>query len=252
MNVALSESESLNLSIFSYAEELNLLSRWKVIPLGSLHNILPKKIHKTYSYRLADKLVHANVAHKVKKFRKSFHVLVPTKEALKCTNQNFVWSSLDKYCRSAFIASAFFELHAFRNKVVRFAHEEDGKSRNSNDLCPDFSLVGLSRISGNPFEAGVFFEARHSLVPALDTYSKMMKFLEDENFSVIILVFTTLDALSKCRQYYFESREHKYGKQLRDLICLVHINDYVNHPHELIKSYVYFEGEEGTLQELFA
>lgn len=251
MNVSPSESETFYLTLFSYAEELDLLIKWKVIPLGSLHNIVSKRIHKTYSYRLADKLVQASVAHKVKNFRSGFHVLIPSKEALKSWNPNFVWSNIDKYCRSAFIASAFFELPLFSNKVIRFCHEEEVNFHNRDDLRPDFSLGGLSRISGKPFKAGVFFESRHSLVSVSNFENRMMKFLEDEKYSVIILVFTTLHALNRCKAFYFESREHNYGKQLRKLISLVHIEDYVNHPHELIKSYVYFDGEETTLQELF-
>lgn len=251
MKVASSESETFYLTIFSYAEELDLLIKWKVIPLGSLHNIVSKRIHKTYSYRLADKLVRASVAHKVKNFRSGFDVLIPSREALKSWNPNFVWSNIEKYCRSAFIASAFFELPLFRHKVIRFCHEEEVNFHNRDDLHPDFTLGGLSRVSGKPFEAGVFFESRFSLASISNTENRMTKFLEDEKYSVFILVFTTLQALNRCKAFYFESRDHKHGKQLRKLICLVHIEHYVNHPQELIKSYAYFDGEESTLQELF-
>ena len=82
MNLASSESEPFYLSIFSYAEELDLLIKWKVIPLGSFHNIVSKRLHKTYSYRLADKLVEACVAHKIKNFRGNFHLLIPSKDSL--------------------------------------------------------------------------------------------------------------------------------------------------------------------------
>ena len=251
MKVVSPESDSSYLTIFSYAEELALLIKWKAIPLGSLHNLVPKKIHKTYSYRLADKIVEASLAQKIKNFRSGFHVLIPSTEALHSWNPNFAWLSIDKYCRTAFIASAFFELPIFSKKIIQFCHEEEVSVDNSDDLRPDFSLGGLSRVSSKPFEAGVFFETRFSLVPAINPENKMMMFLEDEKYSVFILVFTTLYALNKCRAHYFESSNHNYGKKLQKLICLVHIENYVNHPHELIKSYAYFEGEETTLQELF-
>ena len=246
-----SSSEPFYLTTFSYVEELDLLIKWKVIPLGSLHNIVSKKIHKTYSYRLADKLVQASIAQKIRHFRSGFHVLIPSIEALKSWNPNFVWANIDKYCRSAFIASAFLELPAFGKKVIRFCHEEELHFHNRDDLHPDFTLGGLSSISKNTFEAGVFFESRFSLAPVSNTENRMMNFLEDEKYSVFILVFTTLHALNKCKAFYFESSDHNYGKKLRKLICLVHIENYVKHPHELIKSYAYFDGEETTLQELF-
>jgi hypothetical protein len=251
MKVASSESQPTYVHKLSYSEELALLIKWKAIPLGSLHNLVPKKIHKTYSYRLADKLVRASVAHKIKNFRSGFHVLIPSSEVLKSWDPNFAWLNIDKYCRSAFIASAFFELPLFCKKIIRFCHEEEVDLHNRDDLRPDFSLGGVSRVSAKPFEAGVFFESKFSLTPVTNTENRMMKFLEDEKYSVFILVFTTLYALNKCKAFYFESSNHNYGKKLQGLICLVCIEDYVNHPHKLIESYAYFDGEETTLQELF-
>ena len=242
---------TIYINCFSYTEKLELLIKWKVIPLGGFHNLVSKKIHKTYSYRLADKLVQAGVAHKIKNFKSGFQVLIPSSEAMKSLNPNFVWRNIDKYCRSAFIASAFLELPLFSKKVIRFCHEEEAHFNNREDLHPDFTLSGLSSGSGKPFEARVFFESKYSLAPIMNPENRMMKFLEDEKNSVYILVFTTLYALNSCKSFYFKNRDHNHGNQLRKLICLVLIEDYVNHPHELIKSYAYFNGEETTLQELF-
>lgn len=232
-----SESELMYSSVCSYPMELNLLSKWKVIPLGVFYNVVPKKLNKTYSYRLADKLLKANVAHKIKNLGGRFHVLVPNPDALTLLNQNFSWSMFDEYCRSAFIGSAFFELPAFRNRDICFSHEDAQSGGRKNDLLCGFSLVGLERDSAKDFFVGVFFDVK-------SPHFEMVKFLESKKYSVIIVIFSSLHALHKFRE--------QYSQQLRDLICLVLISDYLKHPHEINNSYVLFDGEEGTLLELFS
>ncbi|HXH74689.1 MAG TPA: hypothetical protein VNJ08_06965 [Bacteriovoracaceae bacterium] len=84
-----------------------------------------------------------------------------------------------------------------------------------------------------------------------NTYQKKMRFVDKKNYQVIILIFKSLRDLQKRRELYFENRDHKFGKELKKYICLVHVEDCISHPSELIKSYVYFQGEETTLQKLF-
>lgn len=227
---------------------IDLLARWKVIPLGTLHNILPRKINKTYSYRLADKLMKAGVAHKLKCRGGNFQVLIPTEAALDCTGQYFNTSQFNDYCRHAFIASALIELPVFRNKNVRFQHEEHDEKLIRNNRSADFTINGVNS-KATVYHMGVFFEPSHH--SRSNSYEKMMRFVDKENFDVIVLIFETLDDLKKRRELYFENRGHKYGKELKEYICLVHIDDYFKHPREINKSFVYFQNEETTLEELF-
>lgn len=153
------EIESSYFSVISYMKEIDLLAKWKVIPLGSFHKIHPKKMHKTYSYILSDKLVRAGLAHKIKCSRSNFNVLIPTQGILDYTNSNLN-SQLGDYVGYAFIAAALVELSVFRNKVVRFRHEECVDGSNSKKLFADFTLEGVDSKS-NVFQAGIFFEPPH-------------------------------------------------------------------------------------------
>lgn len=247
MNLKMAEIESSYFSIISYMKEIDLLMRWKVIPLGSFHKIHPKKMHKTYSYLLADKLVKAGLAHKINCSRSNLNVLIPTQRVLDYTNSNLKPQFSD-YIRYAFIAAALIELSVFRNKVVRFRHEECVDGRNSKKLFADFTLEGVdSKL--NVFLAGVFFEPPH--FSQSNSYESMMRYVDKGDFDILILIFKSLNDLHKRRELYFENGDHKYGKDLRKYICLVCIDDYLKHPHEINKSYVYFQNEETTLEKLF-
>lgn len=235
-------------AIMSYMKAVQLLGKWKAIPLGSFHNIHPKKIHKTYSYRLAGKLVKAGVAHKIKCLMSNCHVLIPTEKALDFTYSNFNMSEFETYCRLSFIASAFIELTVFKNKVVRFMHEEDAPDPAQKKLIADFTIEGVNSES-TVFHMGVFFEPTH--YSRLNSHERMMRYVDKENFKVIILIFKKRGDLNKRREIYFENKEHKYGKVLKEYICLVHIDDYLKGPEDIIKSYVFFQGEETTLEKLF-
>lgn len=248
MNLKTTEHESDYFSIISYMKEIDLLAKWKVIPLGSFHNIHPKKMHKTYSYRLAEKLVKAGVAHKIKCHKSNFHVLIPTKEALDYTFADLEFSQFGDYCRYAFIAAALIELPVFRNKAVRFLHQEYEDRRGPNKLSADFTIYGAVSES-NVFLMGVFFEPPHH--SRMNSHERMMRYVDKENFNLIVLVFKTLDDLHNRREFYFENRDHKYGKELKEYICLVYIDDFLNHPHEINKSFAYFRNEETTLEKLF-
>lgn len=248
MNSKAAEIEPIYFSIISYMKDIQLLAKWKVIPLGSFHNIHPKKMHKTYSYRLADKLVKAGVAHKLKCQRSNFQVLIPTKEALDYTYSDFKFSQFGDYCRSAFIAAALIELTVFKNKVVRFLHEEYEDRRLSNKLSADFTIEGVNSES-TIFQMGVFFEPPHS--SRLNSYERMIRYVDKDKLNVIVLIFKNLDDLNQRKKLYFENRDHKYGKELKEYICLVHIEDFLINPHEINKSYTYFQNEETTLEKLF-
>ena len=65
------------------------------------------------------------------------------------------------------------------------------------------------------------------------------------------LFFKNLEDLNIRKDLYFENRNHKYGKALKESICLVHMNDYLKHPYEINQSYAYFRGEESTLEKVF-
>lgn len=237
-----------NFSLLSYTKEADLLIKWKAIPLRSLHYILPREIHKTYSYRLADKLVMAGVAHKVKCFRSKMFVLIPSRKAMDDSYQNFQMSQFSQYCRDSFVASALLTLPVFKNKNVRFRHEDNEYDSTPNKLKADFTIEGRGqkRITYN---IGVFFESAHQSKGNSD--ERMMRFVDKENYDAIFLVFKTMDDLNKRRELYFESRDHKLGKELEKYVCLIHIEDYLSSLDELNQSYVYFQGEETTLYELF-
>lgn len=125
MKTKSSELTSPDFTILPYMNEIDLLLKWKTIPLGSFYNLGKRKIHKTYSYRLADKLVNAGVAQRTRPSTKNFQVLIPTKAMLDSTGSIFKNLSFNEYCKVAFIASAFLELTVFHKKIVRFLHEED-------------------------------------------------------------------------------------------------------------------------------
>lgn len=248
MDLMSSEIQSPYFSILSYMKEIELLARWKTIPLGSFHQLLPKTIHKTYSYRLADQLIKAGIAHKIRCHQSNFQVLVPTEKALYYTLQNFKFSQFNDYCCHAFVASAFLELSVFRKKVVRFKHEEHDEAGNRNRLYADFSIDGTNSKS-TVYHMGIFFEPPH--YSHGNSIERMMRYVERENYHVIVLIFKNTEDLEKRRELYFENRDHKYGKELKEYICLVHIDDYLKHPHEINRSHVYFQGEETTLEKLF-
>jgi hypothetical protein len=229
-------------------KEIDLLAKWKAIPLGSFHYVLPRGVSKTYSYRLADKLVLAGVAHKVKCVRSRMSVLVPSKKALEYSFQNFNMSEFSNYCQGSFIASALLDLSVFENKKVRFLHEEHEIDTSSDKLLADFTIYGLGPES-TLYHIGVFFEPPHHSKG--NSQQKMMRYVAKGDFDVIILIFKSLDDLNKRRELYFENREHKHGKELKRYICLVHVEEYLNSPDEINKSYVYFQGEETTLNGLF-
>jgi hypothetical protein len=248
MDIGSTELKSPYFSILSYMREIELLTKWKVIPLGSLHQILPSKIHKTYSYRLADQLVKNGAAHKIKCLQSNFQVLIPTDKALGYSFQNFKLSLFHDYCRHAFIAAALLELPVFSKKALRFQHEDYEEGSNGNCLEANISIEGTNSKSV-VYHMGIFFEPPH--YSKKNTIERMFRFLEKENYNVIILIFSKFEDLEKRRELYFENRDHKHGKMLKEYICLVYIEDYLRHPHEINKSYVYFQGEETTLEKLF-
>lgn len=247
MDLKTAEIESSYFSFISFMKEIDLLVKWKAIPLGSFHYIHPKKMHKTYSYILADKLVRASIAHKIKCNRSNFNVLIPTQRVLIYTNSNLKPQFSD-YIRYAFIAAALIELSVFRNMVVRFLHEDFVEGHNSKKWFADFTLEGVDA-KLNEFQAGVFFEPPH--FSQSNSNERMMRYVDKGDYDILILIFKTLNDLNKRKELYFENGDHKYGKELKKYICLVCIDDYLKHTHEINKSFAYFQDEETTLDRLF-
>lgn len=235
------------LSISRHSGAVELLKKWRVVPLKHFSALLEDGRKTTASYDFIRQLEKEKIVSSLRLSSLKGKIVIPSKELASYLN---LTSNRDQFNHDtvvSFAASAFLELEAFNEKEIEFEHETD--KFNHEALVPDFKLKGKSPKTGKPINMAVEVEISRKSFSRIDL--KIERYVIDPEYSVVVYLFTGEDLYKIFKKRIQEYPDTRFQKAVGGKIVLVYLKNYTGKAKELLGSKCFFLGKEGVMSDFF-
>jgi hypothetical protein len=226
---------------------VDLIRKWKIIPLKFFHSISPNTHKKTYSYKFVARLIKSGIAYKRKLPQTTACVLVPTKQLI---SDFSISMNKDQFYHDvcvSYVACAFLSLEYFKECDITFEHEIE-KFR-GGEVIPDIQLRNGVLAKKNIFHIAVEVEISRKSFLKID--EKLRKYALETSYDKIIYTFGTIELYELFKKRISEIEINSPIGILKNKITLIYVKDFSDFQNSLMSSTCFSNNEEGTVNDLF-
>jgi hypothetical protein len=239
--------EIYEINLVNHEVAVDVLRKWKIIPLKFFYSISSNTHKKTYSYKFVARLIKSGIAYKRKLPQTTACVLVPTEKLMSDFNISINKDQFYHDVCVSYVACAFLSLEYFKECEITFEHELE-KFR-GGEVIPDIQLRSGPFAEKDIFHIAVEVEISRKSFLKID--EKLRRYALENRYDQIIYTFGTKTLYEVFKKRILEIEIDSPLAILKSKITLIYVKDFSDFKDDVMSSTCFSNNEEGVVNEFF-